>query len=156
MTLGNQLANRLQEVVLNGTWIANTNLKDQLEGIDWENANKEIESLNSISNLARHIHYYIAGIKQALSEGTLEIKDAYSFDFSPIRSQKEWETFQNKFWEDTEKLALLIEKMPDTELKKSFIDKKYGNCLRNIDGLIEHSYYHLGQIVLIKKCCFHE
>ena len=151
MTLGNQLANRLREVIVNGAWIANTNLKDQLKDIDWKIANKEIQSLNSISNLARHIHYYIAGIKQAFSEGTLEIKDAYSFDFSPIRSQKEWKTFQNKFWEDTEKLALFIEKMPEAELKKSFIDKKYGNYLRNIDGLIEHSYYHLGQIVLIKK-----
>lgn len=154
MTLGNQLANRLREVIVNGAWIANTNLKDQLKDIDWKIANKEIHSLNSISNLARHIHYYIAGVKQALTKGTIEIKDAYSFDFSPIRSQKEWKTFQNKFWEDTEKLALFIEKMPEAELKKSFIDKKYGNYLRNIDGLIEHSYYHLGQIVLIKKMLY--
>lgn len=154
MTLGNQLANRLREVILNGTWIANTNLKDQLEDIDWKIANKEIQSLNSISNLARHIHYYIAGVKQALTKGTLEIKDAYSFDFSPIRSQKEWKTFQNKFWEDTEKLTSRVEKMSEAELNQNFVDKKYGNCLRNINGLIEHSYYHLGQIVLIKKMLY--
>lgn len=154
MTLGNQLANRLREVILNGTWIANTNLKDQLEDIDWKIVNKEIQSLNSISNLARHIHYYIAGVKQALTKGTLEIKDAYSFDFSPIRSQKEWKTFQNKFWEDTEKLTSRVEKMSEAELNQNFVDKKYGNCLRNINGLIEHSYYHLGQIVLIKKMLY--
>ncbi len=29
--------------------------------------------------------------------------------------------------------------------------KNTGDYLRNIDGMIEHSYYHLGQIVLIEK-----
>ncbi|MGJ8593340.1 MAG: hypothetical protein ACSHXF_12375 [Aquaticitalea sp.] len=41
--------------------------------------------------------------------------------------------------------------MPDSQLNAVFVDAKYGTYLRNIDGMIEHSYYHLGQIVLIKK-----
>ena len=83
--------------------------------------------------------------------GKLDIRDKYSFDFPPIESQTEWEIFQNKFWNDTEKLAEFIEKMPIEQLYKDFIDEKYGTYLRNIDGMIEHSYYHLGQIFLIKK-----
>lgn len=31
-----QLVLRLREVFLNGTWIANTNYKDQLENLDWK------------------------------------------------------------------------------------------------------------------------
>jgi len=31
------------------------------------------------------------------------------------------------------------------------VEEKYGNYQRNIDGMIEHSYYHLAQIVVIKK-----
>lgn len=31
------------------------------------------------------------------------------------------------------------------------VDKKYGTCFRNIDVMIEHTYYHHGQIILIKK-----
>ncbi len=30
------LANRFREVLLNGTWIANTNFKDQLTNMDWK------------------------------------------------------------------------------------------------------------------------
>lgn len=30
-----QIANRFREVILNGTWIANTNFKDQLVDLDW-------------------------------------------------------------------------------------------------------------------------
>jgi hypothetical protein len=151
MTKSEQLANRLREVILNGTWIANTNLKDQIENLDWKISTKKVESLNTISILAKHIHYYIVGIKNVFIHGKLEISDKYSFDFAPIESQNDWDEFQNKFWRDTEKLAELIEKMPEEQLNKKFIDEKYGSYSRNIDGMIEHSYYHLGQIVLIKK-----
>ncbi|HHM21312.1 MAG TPA: DUF1572 domain-containing protein [Bacteroidetes bacterium] len=147
----NQLAQRFREVILNGTWIANTNFKDQLEGLDWKIATTAIEPLNTISILSRHIHYYIAGIKNVFINGKLEIRDKYSFDFPPVKSQIEWETFLNKFWSDTESLAEFIENMSEEELNQNFVDEKYGTYYRNIDAMIEHSYYHLGQIVLIKK-----
>ena len=151
MTQSEQLASRLRDVILNGTWVANTNFKDQLENLDWKLATKKVQSLNSISVLAQHIHYYIEGVLNVFTNGTLEIRDKYSFDFPAITSQMEWEAFQNKFWSDTEKLAGFIEKMSDEKLSSSFVEEKYGSYLRNINGMIEHCYYHLGQIVLIKK-----
>lgn len=68
-----------------------------------------------------------------------------------MESQQEWDIFLHQFWSDTEALAVLIENMPEDNLSNDFIDKKFGTYLRNIDGMLEHSYYHLGQIVLIKK-----
>ena len=41
--------------------------------------------------------------------------------------------------------------MSEEKLDEAFVDEKYGTYHRNIDGMIEHCYYHLGQIVLIKK-----
>jgi len=41
--------------------------------------------------------------------------------------------------------------MPDSKINEVFVNEKYGTYLRNIDGMIEHCYYHLGQITLIKK-----
>jgi len=146
-----QIAKRFREVILNGTWIANTNYKEQLISLNWEVATTKINLLNSIAILAQHIHYYINGINNVFKGGTLEIKDKYSFDFPIINSQNEWESFLNRFWHDTEEFALLIEQMPDEKLKQVFIDEKYGNYQRNVEAMIEHSYYHLGQIVLIKK-----
>ena len=32
-----------------------------------------------------------------------------------------------------------------------FVDEKYGSYERNLDVMIEHCYYHLGQVMLIKK-----
>ena len=145
------IARRFREVILNGTWIANTNFKDQLIDLNWEIATAKFNSLNTIALLAQHIHYYINGIKNVFKGGSLDIKDKYSFDFLPIQSQNEWETFLTKLWTDAEEFASLIEQMPEGKLKDVFVDEKYGTYQRNIDAMIEHSYYHLGQIVLLKK-----
>lgn len=145
------VASRFREVILNGTWIANTNYKDQLVALDWKIATTEINGLNTIAVLAQHIDYYINGMKNVLQGGMLNIKDKYSFDFAPIQSQNEWEIFLSKFWNNSEEFAFLIEQMNDEKLDQVFVDEKYGTYLRNIDAMIEHSYYHLGQIVLIKK-----
>ncbi|MGN6163930.1 MAG: hypothetical protein ACTHOF_05245 [Flavisolibacter sp.] len=41
--------------------------------------------------------------------------------------------------------------MADSKLDEIFVDEKYGTYYRNLQGIIEHTHYHLGQIVLIKK-----
>jgi uncharacterized damage-inducible protein DinB len=146
-----ELAKRFREVILNGTWIANTNYKDQLSGLDWKIATTQYGSLNTIAVLAQHIHYYIHGINAVFKGGALDIKDQFSFDFPPIQSQQEWETFLEGFWKDAEEFALHIEQLPEEKPEQPFVDEKYGSYQRNIDGMIEHSYYHLGQITLIKK-----
>ena len=146
-----QLANRFREVIFNGTWIANTNFRDQLSEISWEVATTKFKSLNTIADLAQHIHYYINGINDAFKNGVLEIKDKFSFDFKPIECQEDWELFLMKFWNDTEEFANLVENMSDEKLHQFFIYEKYGTYKRNIEAMIEHGYYHLGQIVLIKK-----
>lgn len=146
-----KLANRFREVILNGTWIANTNFKNELSKINWKIAIKKSENLNSIAALAQHIHYYIKGIKNVFLGGRLEISDKYSFDFPEIQSEEEWLNFLVEFWKDSEELALLIETMEETKLNAYFVEEKYGSYYRNIDAMIEHSYYHLGQIVLINK-----
>lgn len=145
------LANRFREVILNGTWIANTNFKDQLEKLDYRIAIAKFQNLNTISDLAQHIHYYIRGVKKVLVGGNLEISDQYSFDFPPIESQQQWENFLENFWKDSEEFSTLIETLPQEKLNEDFVEKKYGTYLRNLDGMIEHCYYHLGQIALIKK-----
>ena len=146
-----QLANRFREVILNGKWIANTNYKDQLSNLSWERAATKIGSLNTIQSLTFHIYYYINGVLQVLEGGALNIKDKYSFDHKPIQSQEDWDYLKNALFNDAKKFADLVEKMTDKELNATFVDKKYGTYQRNIEGLIEHSYYHLGQITLIKK-----
>lgn len=41
--------------------------------------------------------------------------------------------------------------LTDEAILSPFVMEKYGTYLRNLEGVIEHSYYHLGQIAIIKK-----
>ncbi len=151
MNTKSELAKRFREVILNGTWIANTNFKNELDTLDWKMATSKFQNLNTIALLAQHIHYYISGVKNVFLGGNLEISDRFSFDFPEFKSEMEWKIFLDKFWTDSEEFAHLIETMDDDTLSAYFVEEQYGTYYRNIDGMIEHSYYHLGQIVLLKK-----
>ena len=150
MTFAKQIASQFQEVQLNGTWIS-TNLKAELSDVTWEQATTKISTLNTIADLAFHINYYVAGIIQVLEGGTLDIRDKYSFDRPPINSQADWEKLQTKIYSDAEKFTNLVAQLSDEQLSQGFVEEQYGNYFRNILGMNEHSYYHLGQIVLLKK-----
>ncbi len=151
MKLSTQIANQFREVYLNGTWVANTNLKDQLSSVSVEQAQTKVGSLNTIAALAFHVNYYVAGVIKVLEGGSLDIRDKFSYDLPPIKSAKDWENLREKMWTDGERFASLVEQMSEEQLHAPFVEEKYGNYYRNITCMIEHCYYHLGQIVLIKK-----
>lgn len=146
-----QLARRIREVVLDGKWIANTNCREQLENLDWQIATVKPGSLNAIAALTFHIDYYLAGMVRVLEGGPLDIRDKYSFDMPPVGSQEDWDKLREKLFADAARFADLVEQMPEEKLGEAFVDEKYGTWQRNIEAMIEHSYYHLGQIVLIGK-----
>ncbi len=145
------IASRLREVLLNGRWIAYTNYREQIQSVNWQQATQKIGNLNTIAALTYHINYYLAGLLKAFENGKLEISDKYSFDLPPITSETDWNELVTDFLSNSEKFADRVEQMDDQQFDKPFIDEKYGTFLRNIEGVIEHSYYHLGQITLLKK-----
>ena len=131
-----------------GTW---SNLNDQVQGLTWEEAVTEVYGLNSIATLVYHIDYYVGGVTQYLQGKPLSIKDKYSFDRPPIRSQADWDALVDGVKTRAEELALQIENLSEEQLWEPFSAEKYGNYYRNLLGIIEHTHYHLGQIALLKK-----
>lgn len=151
MTRSFLLANRLREVLLDGHWIANTNYQEQIQNISWEQATEKVGGLNTIAALTFHINYYLEGLLNVLNGGRLEISDRYSFNLPEIQSEIDWRSLVSRFINHAETFSKKVEQLTDLTLDQSFQEEKYGSYLRNIEGVIEHSYYHLGQIVLIKK-----
>ena len=151
MTHAQQLAHRFREVMLDGHWIANTNYKKALADVTWQQATTKIVNLNTIALLTFHVNYYVAGVADVFAGGDLTIRDKYSFDLSPIESAADWEQLKTNLFANAERFAKLVEAMTDEQTNAAFANPKYGTNDKNIAGMIEHSYYHLGQIVLIKK-----
>ena len=151
MTTSKQLSDRFREVMLSGKLIAFTNYRDQLSQVNYEKAIHKVENLNSISALTYHVNYYISGVLQVLNGGELTIRDKFSFDLPSPLCEDEWSELKTSLFENSEAFAQALETIPEKKWNTAFVDEKYGTYLRNIEGMIEHCYYHLGQIVLIRK-----
>ena len=151
MTRNFTLAGRLREVLLSGHWVANTNYKEQLQSITWNEAIQKIGDLNTIAALTYHINYYLTGLLYAFANGKLEISDKYSFALPPIHSESDWNKLVADLLHNAEIFSQQVEQMDDSLFDQPFIDGKYGTYLRNIECVIEHCYYHLGQISLVRK-----
>jgi hypothetical protein len=145
------IADRLREVFLTGKWIANTNYKEQIAGVNWVQATKQVSDLNTIALLTFHINYYLGGLLKVLNGGKLEISDRYSFDIPPIHSEADWQNLVSELLDNAGRFAMQVEQIHDEMLDEPFVDEKYGTWRRNLEAVIEHSYYHLGQVVLIRK-----
>ena len=150
MTTPAQIARHLRDVHFGGNWTTSS-FKEHLADVTWQQATTQIYSLNTIATLVYHTHYYVSAATKVLQGGPLNAKDIYSFDHPPIHSAEDWEKLLNKTWTDAENFARLIEQLPADKLEETFLDEKYGTYYRNLQGIIEHLHYHLGQVVLIKK-----
>lgn len=150
MTITMQLAKSTRQVFFGGNWTG-VNLEDTLQDINWQQAITPVGKLNTIALLVYHIHYYIKVAIPVLQGGELNAHDKFSFDMPPINSQEEWEQLLATVWTDVETFILLVEQLPEHKLSEPFTDEKYGSYYRNIQGITEHTHYHLGQVTLIKK-----
>ena len=145
-----QIAKHFRDVHFGGNWTT-SNLKDQLEGLNWQQATTKVYSFNTIATLVFHINYYVDAVLKVLEGGALDASDKFSFDLPPIASEEDWQQLKNKALHQAEAFAKRIETLAEESLFEDFTDAKYGNYYRNLHGIIEHTHYHLGQIALIKK-----
>jgi len=145
-----QLAKHFSELYFGDNWTS-SDLKTILSDVTWREATATVYELNSILALTYHIHYYVSAITEVLEGKPLDAHDKYSFDHPTIQSEVEWTSFLETLWLEAKKFVSLIEQLPENQLDTIFSQEKYGTYYRNIQGVIEHSHYHLGQIAIIKK-----
>lgn len=144
------LAKHFKEVHYGGNWTW-VNLKDTLADVDWKQATAKVNNCNTIAVLVYHINYYVQAQLKVMKGGPLDASDKYAFDCPPINSENDWRQLLVKIWADADEYITLTEQFPDEKLNDYFAMEKYGTWHRNFLGVIEHTHYHLGQIVIIKK-----
>ena len=151
MESAEHLAKRFREVFLDGRWVANTNLQDQLKEVSLALAVAEKDELNSLAKLAFHLNYYLGGVLNVFEGGDLEIRDKFSFDLPELKTETDWEALKADLFANAKKFSDHVAQLSEEQLASVFVDEKCGSYRRNIEGMIEHGYYHLGQVVLLKK-----
>lgn len=150
MTAPEELAKHFRQAFFGGNWTV-VHVQQTLSDVTWQQATVQVYDFNTIAVLTYHIGYFVTTVHKVLQGGPLEGHDKFSFDHPPIQSQQDWERMRNKTLEEAKATAALIEQLPEVKLWEPFTDEKYGTYYSNLHGIIEHTHYHLGQIVLIKK-----
>jgi len=150
MNLSKQIGRNLRTLYFGKNWTA-VSYKEALENVSWEEANKKNGEMNSILTLVYHTMYYMKVQLPVLNGGELVASDKESFIHPPLNNEQEWLDLKKEMFDLVETFASKIENLPEDIFDKPFADEKYGSYYRNLQGTIEHSHYHLGQIVLLSK-----
>ncbi|WP_224484049.1 DinB family protein [Robertkochia aurantiaca] len=150
MKLSVQFASHIRQVYFGGNWTASS-LKEITEELSLKEATTRIENLNTIAVLVYHLHYYLRIQLKVLQGAPLKGSDAESFKATPFNTEREWQDFMKQIFKEAEQFADLIENLPENRWQESFTDDKYGSYFRNIQGFLEHTHYHLGQLVILRK-----
>lgn len=150
MSISKSISSQIKESFYGGNWTG-SNFKEHLDGISWEEALIKIDSINTIVALTYHVNFFVEAILLVLNKEDLSLSDKDSYNHPPINNSDDWEEMKTKLWKNVDEFSELIALLPDAKLEEDFWENKYGNYYRNIHGVIEHSHYHLGQIVLIKN-----
>ena len=114
-------------------------------------ATTTVYGCNTIATLVFHINYFMKGVLDFLNTGKLEIKDKFSFNGPSIQNEDQWQDFLSQTYKEIDQFCQKVSSLENTVLNQTFAEEKYGNYYNNLIGMLEHNYYHLGQIVIIKK-----
>jgi len=94
--------------------------------------------------------FYLNAVLSRLKGTPLQFKHEDTFKAPQIQSQEEWEKLVADCYTAAESLAKEIEHAPAEKLEEINPGNQY-SYYKNLHGVVEHTYYHLGQIVLLKK-----
>ncbi|MGN6265798.1 MAG: DinB family protein [Ginsengibacter sp.] len=150
MKIAELIATHLEEAFAGNNW-SDVNVKDTLDGITFQEATTVTRaSSNTIAALLYHMTFYNRAIRQRLQGLEPEVSAANGFDLPPIISEYDWEQLKKNAFHTVNELANAIRNFPDERLGEENPAGK-GSFYKKLQGIIEHNYYHLGQIVILKN-----
>ena len=148
--LSHRLAKDIRELFTGSNW-TNVTMKQVLEDVSLTEAKTKVENYNTILALVYHIYYYIKVTHPVLFGKALEAHDKYAFEHPAIEDEEHWQFFLNEVYAEAEAFAKSVQGLDEDVLDTPLSDPKWGSHFSIINGIVQHGYYHLGQIVLLKK-----
>lgn len=150
MTQSEKLKDQLQRAYFGNAWHGPA-LKEALENLDSKAViKKPVENLHNIWEIVLHISTWIDAVRRRLEGEIVKI--------SPEEDWPEIKNFRDSNWLLTikqmdERFNLLLQtfnNLNDESLDKNVNGEDY-NVYFMIEGLIQHTLYHTGQVILLKK-----
>lgn len=137
-----------------GNWTGNS-LREALKNVSLTAATATTKaSTNTIASLVHHLTYWNNIMMRRIAGEVVDIPDVNGFDVPLLTTEKEWEVLQQNNLRSAHGLAAAILKDERQDLSDPILPG-YSSAYKNFQGCIEHIYYHLGQITMIKQLTGH-
>ncbi len=150
MKITSAIAENITTCFEGNNW-TDVSVDDVLKDVDWHEAQqKNIASPNTIVSLVNHLYYWNHIIMQRIKGENPSIHDSNGFDVKKLSNEDDWNSLKDETHQSFMQLADAIKNFPEEKLEETYAEGK-SSYYKNFQGIIEHAYYHLGQIVTIKK-----
>jgi uncharacterized damage-inducible protein DinB len=144
------LADNLHRVYYGNNW-TDVCLADTLKDISVQQATQRTgASDNTIAALVNHLCFWNEVILQRMQGKNIPIPEQNGMDVAPLQTEEEWQSLVHKMRRSFDALTEAIRLFPANKLDLLVKDRETTIGF-NLHGVTEHAYYHLGQIVLLKK-----
>lgn len=151
MSESKRIAQQMKQGFEKDCW-AGPSLLEILDGVDYKMAiAKPIPNAHTIWELVMHL---VSGqhLMQSMVKG--EIKEKIAFDdwWEPVPEQTEanWNATLERLKKQESELHALVAAFPDDCLDTPFV-KGGSSAYNNLQGHVQHTLYHAGQILILKK-----
>ncbi len=139
------IASRVHALFFGPNW-TETSLSELIQNHTFaEFLNTEVGTKSAAAVLF-HIHYYQKAQFSVLQGGSLNAKDSESFDHPKWVNESDWLQFGSGVIDTGTELEATIVSLPESKWSKPFVKAEYGSYETNLIGMLEHSYYHFGQL----------
>ena len=150
MKITELIAQHITEVFEGNNW-TDVNIKDTIDDIDYREATTVTKaSYNTIAALLHHLSFYNDVVSMRLMGINPEIDEINGFNVPAIKNEHDWQLLKDAVFESAINLADSVRKFPEEKVNELTVTG-HSTYYKTLHGIAEHTHYHLGQIVLIKK-----
>lgn len=150
MKLIGHIAQHIIDVHMGDNW-TDVNIKNTLQNISLKEAITVTNaSANTIAALLHHITFYNEVVLERLKGNIPFISDANGFDVPALNKENDWLDLQEKNYQSAQNLVEAVKQFSEEKLFEPVIANS-SSVYKTLHGVIEHTHYHLGQMVIIKN-----
>ncbi len=150
MKLTDHIAQHIIDVHTGDNW-TDVNIKNTLQDISLQEAvTVTNSSANTIAALLHHITFYNEVVLERLKGNIPFISVSNGFDVPVLNNERDWMELKEGNIQSAQNLAEAVKRFPEEKIFEPILPD-FSTVYKTLHGLIEHTHYHLGQIVIIKN-----
>ena|ERR1700759_5391407 len=137
--------------VYNGENWTDVSIADTIKDVSWQRAQQQtIGSKNTIASLLHHIYYWNRIMLERVKGNNPSVPNTNGFDVNELKNENDWNALKETTRQSFIKLADAVKNFPQEKLFETSPTGK-SSYYKNLQGIVEHAHYHLGQMVILKK-----